>query len=1000
MMSVLRPPTPPKPHTDTDKIIADALQFLDTSNSAYYKASLATPPTSSPRVPHANPSPSSSSSKRIRFNTTPIYIDEIVSKDPSTCLSSRLRTLPPSKSGRSRKSILKPVDASPIQSGSSDDASDTSPSKPRAFPEMLEHTVRQLAGTSNASKQDAYHILYTTLRTCKDIPHRELFIQKLPLLEDFIKRDIAARLDSAGLGCRALTLQAIKLLNVMFLDTFRVLPHLSPEFLDWVYEDTFKILAAASPPKELAKNQLLLFTYTDFCKKALTTERASNILLQLYTLSERVSGTAIQVLRLWIMDRLIECQQPVMLLNVRQWLPLVFYGLLSNPKELRFQAINLFQRAANSMGTSKHASVAVTDFFNLQAQCKSTNYEVLEAKLLNLLKAGGDHALQVPKIWASVINFLRGSPRHLETWKSLESWLQIIQSCFNTSDIKVHKKAFVAWNHLIAAIEPSLQTSERMQYILSQPIFSYLQRRTRGQDQLQARQAAIASYRLLLFYGFSPHARNGQWMIAWKLLIDRAIENVLGKNAAFAGELATLLKSLFSGSEVRIWNKNLVDLKSLVPLQRRQIPRISPGWVREHLESLLLPSIGRIAPPFLAQDRRAQNQFQRRAAQESLGCVIHALQEASGKEIKQSEDSRRAISSILRWLVSLFESLKRSAKWTVGVGQDPAPIQCCWAFVQMVVEVLGAKEFIQPIGNLSVTTDLVPSTPAITALVRLNLDASQPLQIRDLSVEILPTLLRCQQAASSPETRLVLMESYLHLLPTLTDVGSLSLRKSVWESISHLIQSEFNDCDRDWPITSTFYQAVIDVVHRSLCVHCTIDWALVEPLLVAALNCAERERHDKDAFAALHIPIAEIMTAEDKELSMYSSVQCLSLLLSRVSTLKQAATDVTTDGTDRQPNHTARDISGSWFKTLGSASAHTLHKMYNSFDASLQTPVCLLLKGLQGAIEGSGPKISIDYVEPLSSKFALWVANAEKRDMGADLSAQVCSRDPQFLLFC
>ena len=553
-MPAPRRPTPPK--HNADKAIEEALTFLDTSDEAIARSSLATPPTSSPH----KSSEHEAIAKKIRFDSDTTCIDEALLRRP-ICGNKLSRARKPTRS------ILKLTDEGAFNS-SDCESNDGSPRQPITVPEMIEAAVKQLASGITSSKTDAYRMLLSCLKTCEDAPERQLLLQKLPTFEDSIKRDLREMQVGQELSSKGLALSALKLSAALFSDEFDLHEALSNDYLEWLYEDTFALLGSPTPNKERAKNQLILFTYPRFCSRVFTPDRSNKILHLSLTIHQRISGTAIQVLRLMIMIRLLERQQPIMLSNVRRWLPFIFHGLLSSSKELRTQAINLGQRASDSLGLHKAASFAVLDFLNLETRGSTTNFDLLEQKLDAALKPKDKDPLalalarEVPRIWSSIVMFLRGSRQRLQAWPYLPRWLHLIQWCFNTSSDGMQAKAFVAWNHFIVALQPGLETPASVRDQLILPISQYLQRQSKTEAAVRGRYAALSSFRLILFYEFRPDAPPGQWTAAWKRFVAPSIERFAREDPAFIEDLSNTFVALFNLTERRIWNKSLVSRRT------------------------------------------------------------------------------------------------------------------------------------------------------------------------------------------------------------------------------------------------------------------------------------------------------------------------------------------------------------------------------------------------------------------------------------------------------
>lgn len=678
-----RPPTPPK--KNIDNVITDALRYLDSAHDTTGQSSLATPPTSSPAATAKESASYFPSTKRIRFDAVPTlcegdlsYKDGIRARDP-----------PPSRLSRSPKSILKPLNPNPQLCSSETDLSDTSPHKPTDMSEMLEQTIKQLAGPGQAQRLDAYRMLVNHMRIFKDQPDHNILSKKLPLLQDFIKRDITGYKQDESMASRTLALQAVKLCSVLLMDRHRL--NITVDFRRWLIEDCLSLLSNPYPDKELAKNQLYLLTMPSICELGLSSDIVSSIVQNLSTIHLRVSGTSIQSLRLMILAQLVEKQSSSMLASIRVWLPHVIHGFLSRAVDIQKNATVLGQRAATTLGSSKSASQALVDFLELETKDKRTNYNILRDRLYHMFRASCDEAFEVPKIWIVVITLLRGSRQHLEYWKRLVDWLHLLQHGFNAGNPSLNLKSLVAWNQFIVALRPDLHTRTDIKRLLCIPVFGILQRRGTKQTS-RVKEAAWSSYYLILFYGFHPGTTKGQWLDAWKHYVDGAVKSCCRRGKWHANVLCTALASMLFHSNARIWNESLVQAKSIAPVRLDDIPRLNSQWVRKHLPGHLLPSL----VDLISYDMKSDDI----SSDEDLigglwGSLLGAIKEACNREVQTSPETMNAIKGVIGSLLCLYERLPHILV-RLSATTFKGSVRTAWKLAELSLESFGMGIARQP----------------------------------------------------------------------------------------------------------------------------------------------------------------------------------------------------------------------------------------------------------------------------------------------------------------
>lgn len=646
------PPTPPR-ETAAHRI-DHALQLLDTSvlnldssviSKPYSKlgsdADFNTPPPSSPLD---KASSRTKHTKRIRFLPEPLPRPD--NSEP------RLRALPPSRDGKSRKSILKPYTPSPSCESANHDpfSSPSTSSSANTLPRMLESIVQQLAGQDMISKYEAYQTLSTSLKAYDKSPEPEALEAKLPLLQDFIRRDLVSLTSDGASPVHRLPLLALKTVQVLLLimPTSRVF---SQEFLAFLIDQATANIVTPNTSKELVLNYMHLLAQQKLYVKAMTRNRSQKLLVALSTVHERVTGNNVYRLRLMIYQRFIrQCPQAA-IENLIHWLVHVFHGMLSDNSDIRARSIETALTAGSHIGEAKQISQTMTAIWSQDIGDDRKYHSHFSARLVELLKQP-DNKDHVPQIWGAVMLLMQANGKLIENWLTSKPWLRLLEDCFNTSDASLNLHAWMAWNKTIFAARGLLGTSVPVLRRLRAPITGHLQRKTSG----KTTEAAFSTYSGLLYYAFAPSSNLAQRALCWKMLVQEVVTKIVDSNPTESGRLCTILSALLSRHNVTTWDVNRALRTLEEPFALDEAPRLDAHWIRANFGL-----IGEVVKQVMTH---SDGEDQIRV----WSSLMSAVSDARSKEIKSSLETRKATAGIVTILQSLSTDAKGALRCSDSLG--------------------------------------------------------------------------------------------------------------------------------------------------------------------------------------------------------------------------------------------------------------------------------------------------------------------------------------------
>ncbi|KAK1672251.1 Rap1-interacting factor 1 N terminal-domain-containing protein [Colletotrichum godetiae] len=715
------PPRPPTPPRETS-LAADATtskHLLVLPPSSDPRSSLQTPP--SVYSPLSGADSTNPSGRRARkrvgfsakaqYNEPPNYPGVAVAKPRSSPLSAPSSTQP-----KPVKSILKQTSSpSPLSSSVKPDSLTTSAN----ISDMLESTVKQLAGADRDSKRDAYTTLVMTLKTSNNLPDRIALQSKMGLFVQFTQRDITSKNATSGGPDAPLVNNALSLLAT-FLHFPAIASTIPNDFGIFFIDHCIRSFEDPATPKDVARHLMQAVATQDFSAKVLTSDRVRRLMNALHNIEDNLKGKSIVMSRILIYKRLVQQSRQLMVLH-SDWLNDLFTDMLSRVKELRSAAISLGLEAVYIFGKEKSLSRKVMELFDTSIE-EMKFAEYYHQQLRTMAKDKDDRQLtaSVPKIWSVIIGLLRCP---LDKWQFFNQWLQLIQMGFNNSDHpQTKQEANFAWNRFVWSMHTEGQSFVKLLPILYQPLGSQLKSKYTNKH---TREVVFGSVCNLLYYTFKPGTNvallDTYWDICVKPLTEPPKAQARNPDAVdeHMRQMTLILTGLFDSTTPRIWREERIRETTLA--RPNELPAIDPKWLRRN-SARVFQTLEPIMDRHFLELSDKNSQIHR-----LWRTLVGAIVSAASKEIKVSVDTAGFISQVCGLLLK---------HWENGLAEieDPTPemaskfLDSARELIIVAVEAMGLRPFTEKMISLGRLHTFTPvSTPSHKPAKNAG-DARTPLQ--------------------------------------------------------------------------------------------------------------------------------------------------------------------------------------------------------------------------------------------------------------------------------
>ncbi|QUC23706.1 uncharacterized protein UV8b_07947 [Ustilaginoidea virens] len=696
-----RPPTPPREAPDRVDIAPKSVAHRNLAFDP--ELSLQTPPNvnslTTPVATSSNPNSSRTRKKvewsaHTEYREAPFYHNSLKLNKSSPPLPA-----PSSATSKPVKSILKPT-SSPNPLTSSVTNQLNGPILPVNIIEMLDSTIKQLAGSDRDSKLDAYMMLSRALKASNNLPDRVALQGKMSLFMQFIQRDITTRAGNGSLDSSLIN-HSLTLLAT-FLHFPAIAATLTVDFGIFIIDHSVRSFEDEKLPKDVIRHLMQVVAFQDFSPKVMTFDRVGRLVNSLHRIEKHLKGKSIILSRLHIYKRLVKQSRTHMAAH-SDWLKDLFTDLLSSVRDIRTQAITLGTEAGFALRSQKNVLRKVTDIF--QACDDNEAYIDFYIKRLQGMLKEKQSSSAVPQIWRVVILFLRCP---LDRWQYYGPWMTLVQSAFNMTDNLTKQEANFAWNHYVYMSVSDAKLSPKAIGTLCQPLLSQLRRKSNPKQQDEAiklRNIVIGGICNLYYYAFAPG--NGKYTpdMLWEVTVQPVISQLaeLDHRSDTLGDeimqAARLLVGLLDATTPRIWRQDRI--MEMPPVKSDELPGIDSKWTRKNCDKVL-DSVG----PIVLQ------KFYDLANKDSLvyrlwQALIHSVMVASAKDIKVSDDTTKFVGCALRLLANALtteasRSNASNAKFLSSISN----------FIQLLVNGLGILPFTEKKLSMAIPNTSEPaSTP-------------------------------------------------------------------------------------------------------------------------------------------------------------------------------------------------------------------------------------------------------------------------------------------------
>ncbi|EAS29561.3 uncharacterized protein CIMG_08307 [Coccidioides immitis RS] len=629
-----RPPTPPRSSS-----VSRTEQVRRTS-----ELQCSPPANERPSTSLISPHPLSARSlKRVNFSPLTSYI-KAPEFPASLAKNSRppLRSLRPSKQCKPAKSILKsrPYVESPDEPRSSptDD-----------LPSMLDYIMQQLEGDCRVSRTDAYMQLLGSLAAYADLPDAAALVEKMPLLTQYIRRDLTITSSAFKHLEISLLHQASSLLCLLLWNP-KFAGRISDEFKSFVLDLAIGSLQNPSTPKTIVIDDMRILYVQSFQPKLFTSSRITLLLHTLEDITTRLGGKSIVMMRLGIYEGLLKQARSLMATYACLWIDHVIKAMFHRVKDIRVRAIKLGLEAAKSFGPNPSISKATQDALDLTMENGAKFSDELCSRLITMVTSR-DGSVYVPQIWSVIILLLRKPRASLNGWASFRRWILVIQKCFNCSDTPTKTQALVAWDRLVYASQTNEPAGKDLTF-LSKPIFLQLERR-KDETFTPLIDRALSSYCNLLYYSFRPSASHERLDACWQEYISSPFQHRLNSNHSNMRFACRIFAELLWNPHPKVWVEGKV--LETARFKPEDLLRLDCRWVRSRI-AVILP----IFESFFKNADWSDEAITGSPIGLAWIHMMKALSDASSKEIQPSSELMKAIAALLDMLQRVWRETQTS----------------------------------------------------------------------------------------------------------------------------------------------------------------------------------------------------------------------------------------------------------------------------------------------------------------------------------------------------
>ncbi|EFW15123.1 conserved hypothetical protein [Coccidioides posadasii str. Silveira] len=509
--------------------------------------------------------------------------------------------------------------------------------------------MQQLEGDCRVSRTDAYMQLLGSLAAYADLPDAAALLEKMPLLTQYIRRDLTITSSAFKHLEISLLHQASSLLCLLLWNP-KFAGRISDDFKSFVLDLAIGSLQNPSTPKTIVIDDMRILYVQSFQPKLFTSSRITLLLHTLEDITTRLGGKSIVMMRLGIYEGLLKQARSLMATYASLWIDHVIKAMFHRVKDIRVRAIKLGLEAAKSFGPNPSISKATQDALDLTMENGAKFSDELCSRLITMVTSR-DGSVYVPQIWSVIILLLRKPRASLNGWASFRRWILVIQKCFNCSDTPTKTQALVAWDRLVYASQTNEPAGKDLTF-LSKPVFLQLERR-KDETFTPLIDRALSSYCNLLYYSFRPSASHERLDACWQEYISSPFQHRLNSNHSNMRFACRIFAELLWNPHPKVWVEGKV--LETARFKPEDLLRLDCRWVRSRI-AVILP----IFESFFKNADWSDDAITGSPIGLAWIHMMKALSDASSKEIQPSSELMKAIAALLDMLQRVWRETQTS----------------------------------------------------------------------------------------------------------------------------------------------------------------------------------------------------------------------------------------------------------------------------------------------------------------------------------------------------
>lgn len=921
--------------------------------------------------------PSTRQSKRVNFSPYPSHIIPPSVTNFAMNPKSDLKTLPPSNERKPSKSILKSTNT-PVPVNTTADE----PVTPGNFVMLLQSIAEQLRGDSTTAKLDAYMQFFGVLRTYEGVPTLQEVSEKLGVITDYIRKDVARDLENAepvdiNLVCQALKLSAALIWHV------EISRQLSDDFRVFLVDHTIDRLHDAKVPKSVLIHCMSILSSQNFGPKIMNNARLARLLNGLHDIADRVNGNGIVSQRLCIYHRLLEQFKSTFISQAASWMEHLISGLLHPLKDTRIKAISLGSQLSKIAGPNATLSKTIREIFDKPlGKSKKLVFEICER--MSRMMASADTSTHVPQIWTVIVSLLRCKALNIDQWEHFREWVLVLQKCFNCSDPAIKAQAILGWNRFVVVVGPNETTNPSVIKMLSKPIFSQFERKKHDKNGAYPNQLAVSSYYNLLYFSFHPSATHTFLDTVWQEYIASPSSTLFASNSTLSDHVAHALGYMLWSSHTRVWTE--ATISQCTKFDPSFLPALDCKWTRSRITPVLkvFENLFKSAPwtdePRLSHIANA------------WGSLSNALSYASSKEITPTTESMQAVAA----MVGFLQRLWKSGPSSLNAAGNHDPFFERFRFLSTkIISDLGSIPFTEKLllktAEETFQTAATPThrgqqrdsnldTP-IVHLLRLISDVSGISKPTQSYLNLVNGTL--EAFCTGKESR----SSRLELLCQCVDLhsGEYNLSQTVWECTARFAMDAFSRSPKESNRAPSprDYEYAVKILSAGLkFANVSQVW---NQLLESFAHAVRTERDDRAIAATVIEPVAECATGFHGRPTYMPSISLLSLFLS----VSYERPDVSkTEDANRTAN--SDESYGQYLpEQLLTLIYKTLKESYEGFDPANSAGSADFIESLASFLESGDLDFRSVVLEKLQGPLIQWLKDeAHKMNAESDVGSR------------